>query len=667
MTSTLERDIAVVAGRDADGPLSPFEPYTIEPRHPAPRAGVDPDSSKGWIRRMQPILMARRGVFLVAMGLSIVSMVTQVAVPRVVMQAIDTALEQRTGTLEPFIVALVALAVVRGLSTFFYRLNLFKVAYGLEYDLRVTMYEHLSRMPFTFFDRVQSGQLISRANSDIRSVQMFLTFAPMIALQGISFLMAFGLMMSIHVGLTIVALLPLPFVFVVGMRMRAYLFPISWVVQSRTADVATIVEENVTGTRVVRSFAAEQSQLDQLAGAADRLRWATTKQIDLRARFAPVMENLPRVATALVLFYGGLLVIDGSITIGAIIAFTSYVVMLQAPFRMIGMIMMMSQRSAASAARIYEILDEQPDIVDRPDATDLVDPEGRVAFRDVRFGYADGHPVLDGFDLEIAPGETVALVGRTGSGKSTAARLLDRFYEVDGGQVVVDGHDVRDLTLASLRHHVGMVLDEPFLFSSSIRENIAYGRPDAPMDEIVAAATAANAAEFIDRLPEGYDTMVGERGYTLSGGQRQRLAIARTLLVNPKVLILDDATSAIDVRIEEQIHDALTTLMADRTTLVIAHRLSTISLAERVALLEGGRVVATGTHAELMATEPRYAAVLAHMEEDQAAREEAQAARAAAQAERAAAIEKARARMAGAGGGGAEMPGSLPGGIGGGR
>jgi ATP-binding cassette, subfamily B, bacterial len=282
---------------------------------------------------------------------------------------------------------------------------------------------------------------------------------------------------------------------------------------------------------------------------------------------------------------------------------------------MLGFFMMLSQRAAASAERIYEILDEQPEVADRPGAVDLMGPRGDVEFRDVRFAYGEGPPVLDGFSLRVEPGETVALVGRTGTGKSTAARLLARFYDVDDGAVLIDGHNVRDVTLASLRANVGMVLDEPFLFSLSIRDNIAYGRPDAPFDEVVAAAKAAQAHEFVEALPHGYDTVIGERGYTLSGGQRQRIAIARTLLVNPPVLVLDDATSAVDVQVEERVHRALRTLMRGRTTVVIAHRLSTISLADRVALLSGGRVVAAGSHAHLLATDPRYAEVLAHADD----------------------------------------------------
>jgi ATP-binding cassette, subfamily B, bacterial len=613
LTSTLERDLLRLAATEAPG--SAYEPLAVAPRHPAPKATISPDRDRSWLGRMRPLLAARRVAFAGSLLAALVAMLAQVAVPRVVMAGIDGALtEPATGDVLPYVWALLGLAVVRGGFTFVYRYHLYRIAYDLEYDLRVGMFTKLSGLSFSFFDRVQSGQLISRANSDIRSVQMFLTFAPLMALQAVSFLFAFGLMLAVHAPLAVVALLPLPFVYLVGARMRDLMFPISWIVQSRLADVATTVEENVTGARVVRSFAAEEPQIAQLTRAAHRLRWAAVRQIDVRAGYGPVMENLPRVGMALVLLYGGILTIDGQVTVGTIVAFSTYVVMLQAPFRMLGFLLLLSQRASASAGRIFEVLDEQPEVAERPGAVDLVEPAGAISFEGVRFRYGDGPAVLDGLDLRVAPGETVAVVGRTGSGKSSLARLLTRFYDVEAGAVRIDGHDVRDLTLASLRAQVAMVLDEPFLFSSTVRENIAYGRPDAGDDEVRAAAEAADAAGFIEALPSGYDTEVGERGYTLSGGQRQRIAIARTLLVDPKVLVLDDATSAIDVHVEERIHRALAQLLGRRTTLVIAHRLSTIALADRVVLLEGGRIVADGTHAGLMAGEPRYAEVLAHVE-----------------------------------------------------
>ena len=366
----------------------------------------------------------------------------------------------------------------------------------------------------------------------------------------------------------------------------------------------------------MKSFAAEQKELTTLARAADKLQWGYIKDANIRGTWAPTFENLPRVGLAVILLYGGILVIHGHLGVGTLFTFQAYMLIFQPPFRQLGMVIMNGQRAAASAKRIYEILDQPAEIVSAPGAVDLVDCRGDVHFDHVGFAYSDGTQVLNDFNLHMAPGETVALVGRTGSGKTTVGRLLNRSYDVTEGRVLIDGRDVREYTLESLRAHVGFVFDEPFLFSVSIRDNIAYGKPAATMEEIVAAAKAADADEFIVRLPDGYDTVVGERGYTLSGGQRQRMAIARTLLVNPPMLVLDDATSAIDVQVEQRIHASLLELMAGRTTLVIAHRLATISLADRVVLVENGHVVASGRHQELLGDDPRYAEVLAHVVEE---------------------------------------------------
>jgi ATP-binding cassette subfamily B protein len=604
---------------DEGGGPSPFEPLTAELRYRPPRAEIDPDQSKGWIRRVMPLVKSHWVIFVLALGGSLVSMFCRVLVPRYVGYAVDQALIRPAGTrvsLGHFITTLAIIAVVGLASSMVSRYYLFRSAYVIEYDLRVIMYRHFTRLSFPFYDRVQSGQLISRANSDIRSVQMFLAFGPFFIVQFSLFAVAMYFMLQINVALALLSILTLPAVFFVGVGMRNRMFPVSWIMQARMADIATIVDENVNGVRVVKSFAAEKQQIGELADAAQRLRWISIRLINVRARYGPLMENLTGFGQALILLYGGILVINGKVGPGDLLVFLTYLALLQAPFRMLGFLLMMQQRAAASAGRIYEVLDEVPDIQDRPGAFDLVESDGDIEFRDVHFTYRDGPKVFDGLNLHIPSGQTVAIVGRTGSGKTTLAELLPRFYDVDGGAMLVDGHDVRDLTLTSLRSHIGICFDEPFLFSASLRDNIAYGRPDAPMEDVVEAAKAAGADEFIDRLEDGYDTIVGERGYTLSGGQRQRIAIARTILENPDILILDDATSAIDVKIELQIHDALRRLVSGRTTLIIAHRLSTISLAERVVLLEGGKVVADGTHLELMATEPRYAAVLAHMEEE---------------------------------------------------
>jgi ATP-binding cassette subfamily B protein len=594
-----------------------FVPPPGPSEYAPPRAGIDPDQSKTWLRRALPILGAHRGIFITSLVTSFVGLVLQVQIPNLLNDALDNSIVRHHVALHYYVWWIVALGVGGVIVGYISRLFLFQTAYAIEFDMRNIMYEHLITMSFPFYDRVQTGQLISRANSDIRSVQMYMTFGPMILVQCGIAVVAFAFMLSINVLLAILAMATMPFVLIAGIKMRQSMFPVSWLIQARLADVATIVDENINGVRVVKSFAAEQQQLRELDDAAVKVRGGYVKDADLRARWTPTLQNLPQAGLVLVLLFGGYMVIHGQLQIGAILAFNGYLLMLQAPFTMLGMIVMLGQRAKASAERIYEILDERPSIVDRPGAVDLIDPSGDVHFDGVDFAYGEDAPlVLEGLDIHLHAGETVALVGRTGSGKSTVARLLARFYDVTGGAVRLDGRDVRDLTLASVRAQVGIVLDEPFLFSVPIRDNIAYGWPAADLADIQAAATAAGADDFIQALPAGYDTVVGERGYTLSGGQRQRIAIARTLLVNPPILVLDDATSAIDVKVEQRIHHALTELMQDRTTLIIAHRLSTISLADRVLLLDSGRIVGDGTHAELLESTPLYAEILAQVADD---------------------------------------------------
>ena len=603
---------------------SPYVPMGVDPRYRRPAGALDPDTSKTWLRRVAPVLRTHRIGFILAIGGSFVSLVFQVLAPNVINQATNTLQaavkhESTAGmtSLSTAVTELAIIGVMAGLTGMVSRYFMFRTAYDIEFDLRNLIYEHLTTLSFGFYDRVQSGQLISRANSDIRSVQMYSTFAPLILVQSSIGVIAFGFMLYYSPLLAVIALAMMPALYYIGIRMRKVMFPISWVIQARLAGVATVVDENVNGVRVVKSFAQEEAELQKLSRAAKKVEWAYVKDADIRAEFTPWVQNLPQIGLAIVLGVGGWLVINGTLNVGEILAFNLYFGMLQAPFMMLGQLVMMGQRAKASAERIFEILDENPDIVERPGAIDLDAPSGRVEFRHVGFAYREQTPIFEGLDFDVQPGESVAIVGETGSGKSTIARLLTRFYDVTAGAVLIDGHDVRDLTLASLRATVGVVQDEPFLFSVSIRDNIAYGRPDASFEQVEAAAKAANAHEFIVKLPEGYATVVGERGYTLSGGQRQRIAIARTLLVNPPVLILDDATSAIDVHIELEIHAALDTLLEHRTTLVIAHRLSTIALADRVVLLDQGRVVASGTHAELLASTPLYAEVLARTTVDE--------------------------------------------------
>jgi len=496
------------------------------------------------------------------------------------------------------------------------RREMFRVAFRVETAMRHAVFDHLSRMSASFYDRSETGQLLARANGDIRSVQMFLNFGPFMVLSLASLVIALGFMFAVSVPLTLVTIIPIPIVAFIGLRSRHPQLPAWWLVMARQAEVATLVDENIAGVRVVKNFAGEQHEVARMAGVADQLRWAMVKGADVTARYVPALEHLPRMSMVAVLLYGGLLVEDGTLGIGALVAFSSYVVMVQVPFRFIGHLVQMAQRAKASSLRVFEIFDEEITIADIEQPTDISKARGRVQFNDVRFGYGGDADVLRGFMLDIQPGETVALVGETASGKSTVARLLPRFYDVRSGAIQIDGVDVREASLSSLRSVVGVALDDPFLFSMSIRDNIAFADPTASDERVRAAAQAAQALGFIEELDNGFDEVVGERGYTLSGGQRQRISLARALLHDPQVLVLDDATSAIDVRVEEKIHAGLRVATADRTVIVIAHRLSTISLADRVVLLDEGVVAATGVHEDLIKSEPRYRRLLEHMEDD---------------------------------------------------
>jgi ATP-binding cassette subfamily B protein len=480
-------------------------------------------------------------------------------------------------------------------------------------DLRTALYAKLVRLSFGFFDRHQTGQLMSRATVDLQSVRFFLGYGLIFFFQHVFTVIGVGILVFvISWKLALIALAVSPVMIAVAYRYSNVSHPVLRDVQQKMADVATVTEENVVGVHVVKSFAQEQAEQDKFERRSEALFDQSLRANRQRAFYIPVLSFLPLLGQAAALLAGGRMVVDGSLSVPDFVRFNFYLSLLVFPLRMLGMWIGEGQRATASGERIFQVLDESEDIRDAPGAHELGPGPGRVRFDGVTFGYDASRPVLHDVDLELEPGRTVALIGHTGSGKTTLASLIPRFYDVDRGSVIVDGDNVRDVTLTSLRRVIGVIPQDPFLFSATVRENLAFGRADATDEELVHAAKLAQAHEFVERLPDGYDTVIGERGITLSGGQRQRLAIARALVLDPRVLILDDATASVDAATEAKIRIGLREAMRGRTTVIIAHRLSTIALADEIVVLEEGRIVQRGTHDELVETSAVYREIWDH-------------------------------------------------------
>jgi ATP-binding cassette subfamily B protein len=503
-------------------------------------------------------------------------------------------------------------AVVRLVLSVARRLVAGKVSLAVEVDLRNRVYEHLQSLELGFFAGQQTGQLMSRATVDLQSVRFFLGYGLVfIAQSALTILLAAVAMLLLQPGLGAVALSPVPFVVWVAFRYGRFSRPALQEVQQRIAELTADVEENVSGVRVVKAFAAEERQVARFRVTVARVFDQSLIATRLRAFYNPFIGFLPNLGLAIILLVGGRAVVHHTLTLGDFTAFYAYLLMLMGPMRQLGIALGMAQRATASGVRLFELLDTEAGLTSPPSAPPLPAGRGRVELDGVSFGYASGAPALHDVDLVVEAGTTVALVGGTGSGKTTLVQLLPRLYDPTSGAVRIDGADLRTVDVASLRRQIAVVDDDPFLFSTSVHENIAYARPEATREEVELAAERAQAAGFISELPDGYDTRVGERGLTLSGGQRQRLAIARAFLADPRILVLDDATSSVDATTEQAIKTALREVMAGRTTFVIAHRLSTIALADEIVVLEGGRIVAHGAHGELLDRSPLYAEIAA--------------------------------------------------------
>jgi ATP-binding cassette, subfamily B, bacterial len=565
----------------------------------------------GWLRRLTAHCWRHRRRVVLAVGGALLGMAVTALTPLLQRVIVDDAILSHRRALAPLAVALVLAALVNFAATYVRRAEGGRLGLDVQHDLRTEVFGALSRLDGSGRDELTTGQILSRGISDITMVQGLLFMVPMLLGNFLLFAISLVAMLALSPLLTLVAFAVGPGLWFVALASRRTLFPATWAAQQQAAVVAGVVDDAVTGVRVVKGFGQEEQELGKLSRAARALFASRLRANNLTARYNPTMQAIPALGQVGVLALGGWLAVEGRISLGTFLAFATYLAQLVGPVRMLAGLLTIGQQAKASVVRVFEVIDSRPVVREAPDAVTLA-PEAApgIEFAGVTFGYLASEPVLDGFDLTVTPGETVALVGTAGSGKSTVTTLLQRFYDPQAGAIRVGGHDLRELSLDSLRASAGLVMEDSFLFSESIRANIAYGRPDATPEQVEAAARAAEAHGFVQALPDGYDTVVGEEGLTLSGGQRQRVALARALITDPRILVLDDATSAVDARVEAEIHATLHRVMAGRTTLLIAHRRSTLSLADRIVVMDAGRVLDAGTHDELQARCPLYRLLL---------------------------------------------------------
>ena len=558
-------------------------------------------------RRLLGFLDPYRRPLIVSLLLAWLAMGMTVLIPLLIGMGVDAIKEEKRDEILPLVLALLGAGLLRLALTVGRRLIAGKVSLAMEFDLRQRFYEHLQKLELAFFDSQQTGQLMSRATVDLQSIRFFLGYGLIwISQSALTILFAATVMFVIDPLLAILALAPVPFLIATARRYSRRNRPAEQEVQQRVGELTAGAEESVSGIRIVKAFARERHMLQRFRRGVDRVFEQSMVSTRLQAFYTPLMGFLPNVGIAIVLLVGGNQVINGSLTVGEFTSFNIYLVMLSGPVRWLGMSLSMAQRAVASGNRMFEILDREPSMQSPPGAPQLPEGRGRVSLQRVTLRYDGSEPALTGVDLEVEPGRTVALVGPTASGKTSLVGLLARLYDPSEGRVVIDGADIKGVDLASLRSEISFVADDSFLFSDTVAGNIAYAQPDASLEQIEAAARRAQAHDFITALPEGYDTVVGERGLTLSGGQRQRVAIARALLAEPRILILDDATSSVDARTEAQIKAGLREAMKGRTTFIVAHRLSTISLADEIVVLDRGRIVDRGTHEQLLERCPLY-------------------------------------------------------------